>query len=163
MRASGFRDVNSIWPEYAVRSTNGGADWSVLPVHYFYNACDGIRVDPFSSAVHFADSLVSRDFGETWTADEGISCRALAWDPSDRSILYRGSVDRSLDGGATWIPVNEGLNGLGVNSLAVDPFDPTRVYAGTGSGIFTRIFPKRAEPTLAPRSRPHPRRALERD
>jgi len=148
-----------------VRSTNGGADWSVLPVRTYYTACGGIRVDPFASAVHFANLFVSHDFGETWTADEDVSCGALAWDPSDRSILYRGrfeGVDRSLDGGATWIPVNEGLNGLGVHSLAVDPFDPTRVYAGSDSGIFTRIFPKRAEPTLAPRSRPHPRRALER-
>lgn len=157
--------VNSIWPEHAVRSTNGGADWSVLPVRTYYTACGGIRVDPFASAVHFANLFVSHDFGETWTADEDVSCGALVWDPSDRSILYRGrfeGVDRSLDGGATWIPVNEGLNGLGVHSLAVDPFDPTRVYAGSDSGIFTRIFPKRAEPTLAPRSRPHPRRALER-
>src|SRR5262245_47520302 len=43
-------------------------------------------------------------------------------DPSDPSILYRGTpdgVERSVDGGATWISVSEGPIGLGVASLAV--------------------------------------------
>ena len=151
-----FSFFGSTHPERALKSTNGGADWSVLPVGSGWTGCGGIRVDPFSSAVHFSSSFVSLDFGETWTTSDNW-CNALAWDPSERNLLYRGSwngvLDRSLDGGATWISVSEGLDGQGVNALAVDPFDTMRVYAGTSVGIFTRVFPKRVDPVRTPRSR----------
>jgi hypothetical protein len=152
--------LNSVWPEHAVKSTNGGTDWTVLPVRTYFTACGGIRVDPHSSAVHFSSSYVSPDFGESWTTSDN-ACGAFAWDPSDRFVLYRGysGVERSVDGGATWTDFNEGLDGHWVASLAVDPFEPERVYAGTDSGIFTRVFPKRGVLSRTPRSQSPPRTA----
>ncbi len=154
--------VNSIHPEFAVRSMDGGADWTVLPVGTYFTGCGGIRVDSFSSVVHFSSSYESHDFGETWTSSDNW-CGAVAWDPSNRSLIYRGhpyeGVERSFDGGATWIPVSEGLAGPGVTALAVDPFDPTRVYAGTPFGIFTRAFPKRGVLESTPRFRSPPHTA----
>jgi photosystem II stability/assembly factor-like uncharacterized protein len=46
-------------------------------------------------------------------------------------------VFRSTDGGMTWSAVNNGLNNRWVRSLAIDPTDPSTLYAGTnGGGVF---------------------------
>ena len=156
--------ANSIWPTHVVKSTDGGADWSVLPVRSYFTGGCGLYVDRFSSAVH-ADFYVSYDFGESWTTETVPRCGAIAEHPSDPSILYRGTfegVQRSLDGGTTWIPVNEGLTDRGVAALVVDPFEPTQVYAATSSGIFTRTFPARQDLMLTLRSRPAPQRIPDR-
>src|SRR6185436_7596308 len=45
------------------------------------------------------------------------------------------SLYRSEGGGATWKPL--GLGSLGVSALAIDPSDPSTLYAGTeASGVF---------------------------
>ena len=63
--------------------------------------------------------------------------------PGAPSTLYaatsRGGVFKTTNGGASWSPVNSGLDGLaalGVLSLAIDPTAPDTVYAGTGSGLY---------------------------
>ncbi len=40
-------------------------------------------------------------------------------------------VFKSTDGGATWTSANSGLGWLPVNALAIDPFNPATLYAGT--------------------------------
>jgi hypothetical protein len=71
--------------------------------------------------------------------------------PNVPGLLYVGTTDhpyhddylaegvlRSTDGGLTWEKVNDGLSLLNVSALAVDPFEPSRIYAGTGgNGVFT--------------------------
>jgi len=44
----------------------------------------------------------------------------------------QASLYRSEDGGATWKAI--GLGSLGVNALAIDPVNPSTLYAGTESG-----------------------------
>ncbi|HEV8199050.1 MAG TPA: hypothetical protein VGS03_03425 [Candidatus Polarisedimenticolia bacterium] len=44
----------------------------------------------------------------------------------------QASLYRSEDAGATWKAI--GLGSLGVNALAIDPVNPSTLYAGTGSG-----------------------------
>jgi len=67
---------------------------------------------------------------------------ALAIAPTNPSIIYAGGfggVFRSKDGGDTWSPASNGLipnpgiydEGGAVYTLAVDPTDPSTVYAGT--------------------------------
>ena len=72
---------------------------------------------------------------------------ALVVDPSNPSTMYAGTslagVFRSLDGGATWAPMNDGLfgdgrygySGLRIQSLLLDPSDGV-LYAGTENGVF---------------------------
>ncbi len=49
-------------------------------------------------------------------------------------------IFKSTDGGAHWITVNNGLANLIVRTLAIDPSNPTTVYAGTqGSGIYKSV------------------------
>src|SRR5678815_1256655 len=70
---------------------------------------------------------------------------ALAVSPSNPSIVYAGVTSRtggfgptnttgiykSTDGGSNW--TRSGLVGTRLLSLAVDPTDPNKVYAGTNS------------------------------
>lgn len=68
----------------------------------------------------------------------GVPIQAITIDPTDPSIVFSASrgqgVFRSTDSGRTWRPQNQGLQNLFVNSIAIDPQDHTRVFAGTGQG-----------------------------
>src|SRR5258708_16860691 len=74
---------------------------------------------------------------------DGATVQALAFAPSDSSIVYAGlaggGVQRSDDGGATWRPASFGISNPVVNALAVDPTHPDAVYAGTQGGLFRSI------------------------
>jgi hypothetical protein len=77
--------------------------------------------------------------GNTWASiNSGFAswgAPVLAISPSNPQIVYaageRGAgIFKSSDGGANWFPVNNGLvTTLSVNALAVDPTDPSTVYA----------------------------------
>jgi len=48
-----------------------------------------------------------------------------------------GGVYKSTDPEENWKPVNDGLGVLYFNALAVDPSDPSVIYAGSsGNGIY---------------------------
>lgn len=93
------------------------------------------------------------DGGRTW--DEQMAGMkevhivvTLAMDPTNPHLLYAGTTGgtyRSRDGAASWQKVNAGLIpeekldaslALGINTLVVDPVNPTTVYAGTTNGLF---------------------------
>ncbi|WP_247002549.1 WD40/YVTN/BNR-like repeat-containing protein [Halosolutus gelatinilyticus] len=100
----------------------------------------------------------SRDGGETFEPiDTGIDSEAVmsvAISPRDPDVVYVGTepsrVSRSADGGDTWTRL-EGLTDLPSESewffpprphthhvrwMAVDPFDPDRLYVGIEAGAF---------------------------
>lgn len=106
------------------------------------------------------------DSGTTWTAiGAGLPSNpnwmgALVIDPQNPSTLYAGTsgmgsdgscdtpcsgfhdgVFKSTDAGTTWTAVNSGLTTTHVASLAIDPQNPSRLYAGTiGGGVFAISF-----------------------
>ncbi len=59
---------------------------------------------------------------------------AVALDPKNPAVIYAGTEDSGLyktsDGGATWKPIQTGMNRALVRSLAVDPVQTDTVYAG---------------------------------
>jgi len=78
---------------------------------------------------------------------------ALLVDAADTSALYLATsgcgVFKSSDGGATWVPFNNGLTYLDVTSLTIvhrpstsqrserrGPLSPGTLYAGTPGGVF---------------------------
>jgi hypothetical protein len=98
----------------------------------------------------------STNAGGAWTrASAGIEeqlVRAVAIDPSTPATVYAGAcydvvygfrtgggVFKSTDAAGTWTAVNTGLTDLCVGSLAIDPSNPTTLYAGTGGGVFKSI------------------------
>jgi photosystem II stability/assembly factor-like uncharacterized protein len=93
----------------------------------------------------------SSDGGATWTpanrglsdgsensSVEGVTC--LAIDPAHPSTIYAGrtveGVVKSTDGGAHWRHVERGLTNRGIQSLALDPRTPGRLFVGTFDGLF---------------------------
>lgn len=92
----------------------------------------------------------SEDYGETWTITGNTAnglpdarVRAVVIDPSspvDNRTIYVTSenygVYKSVNGGLTWDPEN---NGLGTNlytyKMVMDPFDPATLYVGIRAPI----------------------------
>ncbi len=73
--------------------------------------------------------------GNRWLGPDGGRPVAMAVDPANPATVYAGSwgagMFKSLDGGVTWLPTNQGLGNLFINSLVIDPTQPQVLYAGT--------------------------------
>ncbi len=75
----------------------------------------------------------------------------MAINPKNSAIIYAGignafssqatgGVYKSIDGGASWSPVINGLSTKSVQALAIDPNNPDTLYAGTlDGGVFRSI------------------------
>ncbi len=70
----------------------------------------------------------------------GGRTRALVFDPVDPRTLYAAGVDggvwKTVNGGASWTPLDDLMPSLAVTSLAIDPASRKTLYAGTGEGFF---------------------------
>lgn len=85
----------------------------------------------------------SRDDGRSWIAlgpgfDKEV-LRILVDPSSDPPGLYAGTggagLFKSVDGGVSWKPCNEGLKGKAVSALVLDPRN-SAIYVGTEKGLF---------------------------
>lgn len=136
------------------KSTTGGLDWSLttngsaLYIH-------ALASHPFTSTILYAGTgngpYKSTDGGVSWSRIYScpIFCflpvvTAFAVDPHTPSTVYWGSADtyltngtvaKSTTGGDSW-GGSTGLPGTTVNTLAIDPQQPTTLYAGTDSGLY---------------------------
>lgn len=138
------------WGQGIFFSKDGGTTWSTPDI--FVGPADlGVAV-----AVHPGDSkkvylgtskgeiYSTADGGDTWTklANLGTGSAYLSLitglviDPLNPDTLYASNLEgvfKSTDRGVTWKTINTGLTDSRIISLAIDPKDPKRVYAGTGS------------------------------
>jgi hypothetical protein len=81
---------------------------------------------------------------DAWTplgpGNIGGRTRVVRFHPTNPTTLFAagvsGGIWRSVDDGASWRPIGEGLTNLNVNTLAIDPQAPDVMYAGTGEGYF---------------------------
>jgi hypothetical protein len=77
---------------------------------------------------------------------EPYAARAVVPDPRS-GVLYllstSGGILMSADRGAAWKPLNRGLpSPLGVNSLALDPYDASKLYASSSMVFTVRVAPE---------------------
>jgi photosystem II stability/assembly factor-like uncharacterized protein len=123
-----------------------------------------LAVDPNDSRVLYVDFLAaypgglvgmqkSTDSGLSWlpipAIDTGTGC--LAVDPSDSQNVYACStstISRSLDGGLTWAPFDQGISfSPSVTGFAIDP-DGQRVHVSTlGQSVLDRTAAGRTTQT----------------
>jgi len=110
---------------------------------------DSNRVYGATNAGRF---FVSDDHGESWTesVDTGPDSHyfygtAIAVSPSDPDIAYAGgngystpAVYRTLDGGQTWEPWNDGLPDTLVYGLTISLDGEERVFAATETAAYAR-------------------------
>jgi photosystem II stability/assembly factor-like uncharacterized protein len=145
---------------FVLRSSDGGATWidasNGLPTALAVGALGSIAVDPSDANTLYA-GVGNRLYktingGALWAAsgaglpDGWVS--AMLVDPLHPSVVYAGigtinngtaasGVYVSMDGGTTWSPRTQGLAYVTITALAIDPSNPSTLYAGTsGEGMF---------------------------
>jgi photosystem II stability/assembly factor-like uncharacterized protein len=141
------------------RSTDRGATWT-------RSGLAGLSVGviaqaPSAPAVLYAGGpgglFRSADRGAHWRSirrglpgSETATVADIAVHPTNPSVLYvalpeegtveKGGLFRSIDGGAHWEKLRQGLPVSGVLAVALDPAAPARVYAGLQSdGVFRSV------------------------
>lgn len=70
----------------------------------------------------------------------GGRTRALLIHPTDPNLMYAaavaGGVWKTVNAGASWVPLGDMLPNIAVSSMAIDSKNPSVIYAGTGEGFF---------------------------
>lgn len=133
------------------KSPDGGARWNLLPVY------DGLPGPVVTSPTRrgqvlvgaFGSVLRSTNGGRQWAHGEEIECAApfsIAVNPVHDSVAYLG-IDfievpcgqscrtfKSIDAGATWTCIGNGLPGGGGSLVEADPRRPGILYVAPGQG-----------------------------
>ncbi len=131
---------------------DAGASWAPLAT-FGLERISEVAVAPHDPAKLYAasadrfggDSRIwrSTDGGVTWTSVPGGADYGLLVDPTDPERIWAADfgVTVSVDGGATWNPLNDGLTDTYVLELYASALDPGALYAITnGAGLF-RLAP----------------------
>lgn len=121
-----------------LKSTDGGATFTAL--NGAASTVTAMVMDPNNPNVVYAGGLKTTDGGVTWIQQTGGGGAAsMAMDPTNPSVIYSAGfgAQKTTDGGDTWQDVSKGLGDALIFSLAINPFHPRIVFAGsTGDGAF---------------------------
>jgi hypothetical protein len=105
-----------MWAAWQQKNNNSGLQRSV-PV------CNWEPLGPFSNAV----PQTTRGRGRV---------NVVCVDPTNANTIYMGApaggIWKSIDAGASWIPLSDNLPQIGVSGIAVDYQDPNTIYIATG-------------------------------
>ena len=146
----------SLW-----RSENRGDEWSRasirLPAYVSAIAVAPGRSNRVVAAttsgdIHRSENALTATAATGWPSSrprDGF-VTSLTFHPTNADIVYAtyggfGGVHvwRSIDGGATWSPIDGSgagtLPDIPAHSLAVDPYDTQRLYLGTDLGVFVSL------------------------
>jgi len=136
------------------RSEDGGGSWQFLNVSSPIPDLAHLLVDPQDSQILYAFAtsaviLKSIDGGRKWTWLDlplGVAnLTSIVLDPNDSRVVYVTAlegINRSVNGGGHWSPLNDGLTDRSVACLTIDVRDPQTLYAGTrGGGMFGLTLP----------------------
>ena len=117
------------------KSSDKGANWVQVLSEYYVT---DLAVDPGNSAAAYLISgngmvYATADGGGSWTPRFWeVTATSLAIAPSNTQILYIGTTSgvwQSPDAGLTWAAANTGIEHLIVRDVAVNPSNPSIVYA----------------------------------
>ncbi len=130
------------------KSTDGGATWLASLTD---KAINDIAIAPSNPAVVYAGGggiFKTENAGASWmtlTSAYG-QAYAIAVHPADGGVVYVGGLQalvKSVDGGASWALIENGLDRPAsgyVLEVVIDPTDTETVYCGTSQqGIFKSI------------------------
>jgi len=145
------------------KTTNYAGSWTALGISGLPTSSFVVRnvgVAPSSNLVVGLVASAGRVFlttngGTSWSApaaalpNHGSSLSSIAFDQTDRNIVYVASVApdstkthlwRSANFGATWSAIDSSASGfpagIPVNSIIIDPVTHTTLYAATHLGVY---------------------------
>ena len=133
-----------------IKTLDGGETWEGAGIT---EACNGLTMDPGNPNVIYASTWYvggnnylykSHDGGTTWDKYEidFNSFMCISVDPRDSNNVYGGDPElgvlKSLDMGATWGAINQGIRANIVRDSTVDPNDRGTVLVGTQAGLFKK-------------------------
>ncbi len=109
-----------------LRSSDGGRTWRPVGQN------DLLNLEPLDTEDRAAGIKMPRKVL--------LNPTEFVFDPTSAQVVYMVSkegIHRSLDGGDSWVLLDLGFDRLdGINSAAVDPLQPNRVFVGTDRGLF---------------------------
>ena len=132
------------------KSSNYGDDWLGVMV----NNINAVATHPTNSDIIYAGTYSggvgfhkSIDAGQTWTTmNNGLvimtdrCIETILPHPQNEDIIYIGTLNgvfKTETGGSLWYQTGLYSTGLHVNTIAIDPHQPSTLYAGTyGNGLF---------------------------
>jgi uncharacterized repeat protein (TIGR01451 family) len=142
----------------AFRSTDGGSLWQAIAIGQDVTQVATLKIDPTNHLTVYAGTnkgvFKTIDGGDIWTAQtmglpDGVGINSLAVAPSNPAIIYAGiyvsvsfgsytyGLYQSTNGGASWASTALSDEFNPVNALAIDPAQPSIVYAGlSNDGVF---------------------------
>lgn len=136
-------------------TTNGGASWNPANVGIETTTINAIAASPTTiyAGTDGGQLFVSTNGGTTWTLSFGKQGdpsvgenTAIVVDPQSPATVYAsflsdpnsgsqtGGVYKTTNGGGSWVESNNNLANREVLSLAIDPRNPTTLFAGTTAG-----------------------------
>jgi hypothetical protein len=137
------------------KTIDGGVSWKYMAGE---SSVYAIAVDPTQPSTVYrgvgAGIFKSNDGGLSWTqiSTTLTSPKVIVVDPRNSSTVYVGTngsgVYKSTDGGATFRAINvcissrcspTTLDHVWVTAIVVDPADSSRVYLGSGSGLYKSL------------------------
>ncbi len=133
------------------KSINDGSTWNSantgLPNNSYIRS---VAVDPTNHNIVYLSTNAfalykSADGGATWNAiplSPLYVIIMIAIDPTSPNTLYvggHGGLGKSVDGGAKWTEIRQGLTDDYMDSLVIDPMVPSTLYVGTYGGVFKSI------------------------
>lgn len=132
------------------KSIDSGAHWTAMNDGISTITPGGLAVDPFDSNHLFtwtnSSAYQSTDGGANWAffaVAPGRQSILLAFDPSTPGVVYNSSfdaIDRSVDGGKTWSPMQAGLGRTPGNLFVIAPSGKTIYTGGTSGGVWVMHF-----------------------
>jgi len=136
-----------------LKSKDGGATWQTtgFPI----GTVNAVVVDPRNSSIVYAGGpsgiFRSGDGGATFVQNADVAeVNGIAFDPRDSATLYVASskgIYKTLNGGTTWVLLNCACvpADAAMVSIAVDPLNPTTIYAGGSNPSLNAFIVKSAD------------------
>ncbi len=141
------------------KSTDGGASWTLMnnglpyvshPIYgwNYYTIVWALAIDPLNPNTIYAgtaDGIYKSTNGAgTWSPAKnglpGYGIFSIVIDPQNPQTIYAGGVGgvyKTTNGGGSWKTINKGFadSSPWVNALAIDPLNPSTLYAGA-NGVY---------------------------
>ncbi|MGV8039265.1 MAG: hypothetical protein AB2L07_04055 [Thermoanaerobaculaceae bacterium] len=120
------------------KTTNGGTSWVQVPTSMPFAEIEALAADPLTQGTFYAGGWYiykTSTSGSSWAkVYDSPSVTALTVDPSSSQRVYGGrysEVIKSTNGGTSWAA--SAVYVSPARALAVDPLNPSNVFAGGGS------------------------------